>query len=87
MKFAGVTPVFKTGEPTIVSKYRPISLLNFFSKIIERVVNKRTMQFLDKHNILSNDQYGLRAKHSTIHAIIQLINKIATDILCILCYD
>ena len=37
----------------------------------------RTSQFLHKHNILSDSQYGFREKHSTSHAILQLIHNIS----------
>ena len=80
MKIARVTPIFKAGDPTIVNNYRPISVLTSFSKIIERVVYIRTVQFLDKYKTLSNNQYGFRANHSTTHAIIQIINKKSTDL-------
>ena len=49
MKLARVTPVFKHGDPTVVKNYRPISVLSSFSKIIERIVYSRTLDYLDKH--------------------------------------
>ena len=35
----------------------------------------RTSQFLTMHNVLFESQYGFREKHSTSHAILQLIEK------------
>ena len=59
MKIARVMPVYKSGDRHLVSNYRPISILSSFSKILERAVYIRTSQFLEKHNILSDSQFGL----------------------------
>ena len=80
MKIARITPIFKSGNPNLASNYRPISVLTTFSKIIERVIYKRTIEFFDKYSILSDCQYGFRAHHSTTHAIIKLIDKITTGL-------
>ena len=37
LKIAKITPIFKSGDKSIITNYRPISLLNTFSKIYERV--------------------------------------------------
>ena len=80
MKIARVTPIYKSGSVSHVNNYRPISVLTSFSKIMERVIYKRTLHFLDKNNIISDNQYGFREKHSTSHAIIHLIDKITNDL-------
>ena len=40
--------------------YRPISLLPIFSKIIEKLMYERLLSFINKHNILSQHQYGFQ---------------------------
>ena len=79
MKIARVMPIHKKGDCHLVNNYRPISILTSFSKILERTVYIRTSQFLEKHKILSDSQFGFREKHSTTHAILQLIDKIRVD--------
>ena len=49
-------------DTMVVSNYRPISVLPAFSKIMERLVYNRLIEFLNKHNILSICQYGFRKK-------------------------
>ena len=56
MKIAKVIPVFKTGKKTILSNHRPISVLSQFSKILEKLIDKRSESFLKKQNILSENQ-------------------------------
>ena len=48
LKVAKVVPIFKNGDAMLVSNYRPISLLNVLSKILERLVYKRVLDFLNK---------------------------------------
>ena len=38
MKTAKVSPIFEKGNKSILSNYRPISVLPLFSKILERVM-------------------------------------------------
>ena len=61
MKISKVIPLFKNGNKSDFSNYRPISLLSQFSKIFEKISNERLQQFLNANNILSNSQYGFRA--------------------------
>jgi len=41
---------------------------------------KRAITFLNKNNILSNNQYGFRAGHSTQQVVIELVDKISQTI-------
>ena len=80
MKIAKVVPVFKKGDPQSFSNYRPISLLTSFSKILEKVIYVRTLEFFNKSKIFSNFQFGFREKHTTSHALLHFIDKISQAI-------
>ena len=41
---------------------------------------KRTVKFLDKHDILFKNRYGFRAGKSTQQAILELTDKISLEI-------
>ncbi len=58
LKVAKVIPIFKSGDKLTMDNYRPISLLNVFSKIMEKIVVQRLMNFFNTHNIISNWQFG-----------------------------
>ena len=79
MKIARVIPIFKSGDKTIFNNYRPISILPAFSKILEKVMAKKLVNYLDTNNLFYQHQYGFRSKHSTIHPIIHLLNQIAEE--------
>ena len=51
LKIAKVIPVFKADDPTLFSNYRPISILPAFSKLFEKVMYNRLINFLNLHNV------------------------------------
>ena len=80
LKIARVTPVYKANSKENFANYRPISVLPCFSKILEKLMYKRAITFLNKNNILSNNQYGFRAGHSTQQVVIELVDRISQAI-------
>jgi len=80
MKIAKVLPFFKTGEPSVYSNYRPVSLLSQFSKILEKLFNSRLITFIESYKLLCESQYGFRHGHSTSHAICELYEKLTLAI-------
>lgn len=80
LKIAKVEPIYKKDEQDIFSNYRPVSLLSCFSKILERLVFNRCVDFIDSREIRNNKQFGFRPKHSTYMAIAQLVDKINTAV-------
>ena len=74
LKIAKVTPVFKAGNNKELSNYRPISVLAFFSKILETLMYNRLYKYLLDSNILYKKQFGFQEGHSTNHAILQLVD-------------
>ena len=77
LKIAKVIPLYKTKDP---AHYRPISLLPFFSKILERLMHNRLYNFLTEHNILSMNQFGFRKNYSTFLALMDLVDNISKNI-------
>ena len=69
LKIAKVIPLFKANDPYTLTNYRPISILPLISKILEILVPKRLIKFLNKFKILHTQQFGFRANHSTDSAL------------------
>jgi hypothetical protein len=63
LKCAKVQPHFKKGQRSLISNYRPISLLTDFSKIFELLIFRTLKQHLGQHNILVPEQHSFRAKY------------------------
>ena len=76
LKIAKVLPIFKKGSKSLVSNYRPISVLSCINKIFEKLLAKRIYSFLEKQNVLYEFQYGFRTGHSTTHALIEITDRI-----------
>jgi hypothetical protein len=68
LKYAITKPLHKNDDRCELSNYRPILLLTLFSKMFEAVVQKRILNHIAKHNILSTEQYGFRAGYKTDNA-------------------
>ncbi|MEE9189443.1 MAG: reverse transcriptase family protein [Candidatus Neomarinimicrobiota bacterium] len=77
LKIAKVIPIFKNDNPQLFNNYRPISVLNFFSKLLERLTYNRLKSFIWRH--LSNNQFGFRDKYSTYMALTLLYDKISKN--------
>ena len=80
LKIAKVVPIYKKDDAEKFSNYRPVSLLPCFSKILERLVFNRCVEYIDIHEILNDKQFGFRPNHSTYMAIIQLVDKITNAV-------
>ncbi len=73
-KQARVSPLLKKPSlnPTLLENYRPVSLLPFIAKTIERVVFNKLSLFLAQNNLLDNNQSGFRSGHSTETALLSV---------------
>ena len=79
LKVAKVTPIFKSGDSSILGNYRPISVLPVFSKILERIMYNRLFSYFKENNLFYVKQFGFQKNTSTEHAILQLINDITSS--------
>ena len=80
LKTVRIIPIYKKDEPNLFGNCRPISILPAFSKFFEKVMYNRMIDFINKHNILFDNQYGFKCQHSTSLALIRLIDQISSSI-------
>ncbi len=73
-KQARVTPLLKkpTLNTSLIENYRPVSLLPFIAKTLERVVFNQVSLFLSQNNKLDAKQSGFRSDHSTETALLSV---------------
>ena len=79
LKIAKVIPVYKKDEKTDPGNYRPISLLSILDKILEKLVCKRLVDFLEENKIFYKYQFGFRPKHSTVQAVTEIVDNIIDE--------
>ena len=80
LQIARVIPVYKKGNKSSHNNYRPISILPSFSKIFEKVVVARLLDYITKCSLISDVQYGFRPTYSTELALYQLCHDIHSAI-------
>ncbi|CAI6361998.1 unnamed protein product [Macrosiphum euphorbiae] len=62
-KFSSVTPIPKSGSPSVVSNYRPISIQSHISKMFEHIVLNSIQPTVN--SILAEEQHGFHPRRST----------------------
>ncbi|KAJ0173854.1 hypothetical protein K1T71_011003 [Dendrolimus kikuchii] len=77
-KMSLIHPIYKDGDRKEINNYRPISMLPVLSKILEKLLNKRLMIFLENNNLISNSQFGFRKDRCTEDAVSHLISHVTT---------
>ena len=81
LKISKTTPIFKDkGSNLNCINYRPISLLSNINKIVEKIMHKQLYNFISKHNIIYELQFGFRCNHSTNHVLLELTEDIRNAI-------
>jgi hypothetical protein len=80
LKLAIVRPLFKKGDKENMDNFRPIALLNVFSKIIEKVIYNSINQYFESNNLFAQEQKGFRKNKSINMAIFDLLQEIMTNI-------
>lgn len=79
-KTAVVVTIFKSGDPTLPTNYRPISLISHLAKIFEKILETRIENFILKHKIVSSKQYGFQKGKKTEDALIYVTDIISKAI-------
>ena len=92
-KIAKIFPNYKKkGNKHSVASYRPISICDPCSKIMEGLLNEQIVKHMSKYGLLPNSQHGYRRKRSTVSATTHLSGHIdnakrAGKRVAVLCFD
>ena len=76
-KHANVNPIYKKGDKTNPSNYRPVSLTCISCKLLEHIICNRLVQHLTRYKILYPLQHGFRDKRSCESKLIEFVHNIA----------
>lgn len=76
-KLAIIVPLHKNNkDPSLVTSYRPISLLNSLAKITEKVILELIHKHEGKNRTIINEQFGFRRGHNTTLQVARIVNDI-----------
>jgi ribonuclease P/MRP protein subunit RPP40 len=70
LKIGWITPIYKGGNRTCPANYRPVALSGHVSKLLERVVRKQLVSFLDNKADFDSTQHGSRSGRSTLSQLL-----------------
>ncbi len=70
-KVHSIIPIFKSGDKSIVSNYRPISLLCVISKVLERIVYDKVFESIGKS--ITTTQLGFLRNHSCLQQLLTFL--------------
>ena len=76
-KHAYVVPIYKKGDKCKVDNYRPISLLNGVSKIMERLVFNHVYHSV--YPVLNSAQHGLIKNRSTTSQLVDMYSSVGKN--------
>ena len=79
-KISKCFPLYKKGDKTEVNNYRPISLQNCMSKILEKTVKSQMVEYLEHNELLPNNQFGFRNKQGLNHLHFKLNQEITKSL-------
>ena len=73
-----MVPVLKNiGERATAKNYCPVSLLSVVSKVFEKLLTTRIVDYLEKSGLFSNFQCGFRSSRSTADLLKVVSDRIA----------
>jgi len=79
-KVSNVTAIPKKGNKSNPSNYRPIAIASILSKIMETVLNRKLMKYLETKGLISDRQYGFRPNRSTGDLMTYISHKLSATL-------
>jgi len=74
LKIARVCPIFKGGDQTDFTSY--LSSNFCFLPAFSKIFHTRLMTDLEKHSVLTENQFGFRSNRDTCLAVVDMIDKV-----------
>ena len=80
LKIVNVIPLYKSDDSFVFNNHHPVSMLCVLSKVFEKVMYNRLLEFLESYKILTNSQFGFRKLHSTFLALMTPMDRLITSL-------
>jgi hypothetical protein len=70
-----VSAIFKKGNKSLASNYRPVSFTTVVCKIMEKLVRKHILNHMKSQNLFTKRQYGFIYVRSTSLQLLEALDK------------
>ena len=80
LKDAHITPIFRKGDVSVLTNYRPISVTPTFAKVFERFLLNQLVEYLEKFALLNRKQFGFQSRKSSTDAVLYCIEKLIGNV-------
>ena len=80
LKLQAICPIHKGGSRAYPKNYRPISLTSCMSKVIEKVIKQKLVQYLESNSLINTTQHGFRIGRSTLTNLLEHYDYILIEI-------
>lgn len=80
-KHGHIIPILKPNKNKFIAEsYRPICLLNTLCKLLEKIVNRRLIWFIENLNFLTPEQNGFRRNRCTMNNLLTIKNELHSSL-------
>ena len=73
-KLANVTCIFKSGDKTKASNYRPISITSKLCRMLENIIKTAVMDHCNDNLVFSDSQYGFRQRRGCMLQLLKVFD-------------
>nr|VZI40999.1 unnamed protein product [Spirometra erinaceieuropaei] len=74
-KAAWISPIHKNGSRASANNYRPVSLTSICCKVMERIIKRELMRFLEQNHLLCDAQHGFRRGRSCLTNLLYCLEQ------------
>ena len=71
-----ISPIHKGGSRGTPANYRPVALTSHITKVFERVIRRRLVDYLEQNSFLPEEQHGFRSKRSCLTQLLAFWDRI-----------
>ena len=75
-RIANVIPIFKKGDRSLSSNYRPISLTSIVGKLLEAIISNSIRNHLEKHRLINDSQHGFTSGRSCLTNLLTFFSSV-----------
>jgi len=76
-----ITPLYKKGDRARAVNYRPVALTSHVIKVFERVIRGVMVDFIEKNQLLCDNQHGFRAGRSCLTQLLSHVDDIVQGLI------